>query len=145
MTSFCFLGFLSMNLDLQQLQQCFGCTKNYFRLFLIPCYYFNGYTRSKNIYHHNITTTCKRITERKISTTTQKNTQIYPGKPSWGRKPNKNSSIQMYQKYKDETANTCSFSQQISLSLSPMRYTQVSVCSNEEHKSLFILFMSLEF
>ena len=66
------------------------------------------------------------ITER-INTITRQ-TPIYPGKPSRGRKPSKTSSIQMYQKYKDKTPNKCSFSFQICLFHSPMCYTQVSVC-----------------
>ena len=74
----------------------------------------------------------------------KKNTKIYPGKPSWGRKPNKNSSIQMYQKYKYKTPNKCSFSQHIYISLSPMHYTQVCV-QMRNTTPLFILFLSLEF
>jgi hypothetical protein len=48
----------------------------------------------------------KRITERNTIT---RNTKFYPGKPSWGRKPRKNSSIIDYQynaKTKTKTLKT---------------------------------------
>ena len=46
-------------------------------------------------------------------------------------------------KVQDKTPDRCAFSQQIYLSPSPMRYTQVSVCSNEEHNSsIYTLFVT---
>ena len=76
----------------------------------------------------------------------QNNTNIYPRKPSWRRKPNKTSSIYMYQKYKDKTPNMCSFSLQICLYLSYALYTSECGCSNEEHtSSIYTLFLPLDF
>ena len=53
----------------------------------------------------------------------------------------------MYQKYKDKTPKCalppCRY---VSLSLSPMRYTQVSVCVQMRNTPpLFILFLTLDF
>ena len=50
------------------------------------------------------------------------------------------------QKYKDKTPNKCSFSLQISLSLSPMWITQMSVCVQLRRTHLlFILYLPLDF
>ena len=54
----------------------------------------------------------------------------------------------MYQKYKDNTPNKFSFSLDICLYLSPMCYTQVSVCVCVRMRNmppLFILFLPLDF
>ena len=67
----------------------------------------------------------QRINERKTSTTTQKNTKIYPGKPSWGRKPSKY--LLYIRCIKDKPKTECSILL-LSLSLSLLCTTQVSEC-----------------
>ena len=90
---------------------------------------FNGYIISYNIQHYNNITISQNITGRQTSTTTKKNTKIYLGKPSRGRRPNKNFLCIrcIKDRRQDPKTGVPSSNRYVSFSLS-MRYAQVNIC-----------------
>jgi hypothetical protein len=78
----------------------FPFAKGLVRIFVEKLMHVGKFKKFTAYYQHTNTSAYMRITE---SETITERTQVYPGKPSWGRKPSQNFSLDSSTKYNTST------------------------------------------